>query len=132
MDQWIEQTPSWTNSILKDGSDLTEPFWPWLKGEEYTTKEIRVAIDLLLKVELDCEKRSVAKIKRYGLDLDITTYIQKANTYVFLYHYMRDTRKWYPTVYDVDLIWTKAPKVFVHDYSKIPEKLHTAFRKHLK
>jgi hypothetical protein len=48
----------------------------------------------VLKLELDCEKRSVEKIDAYKLPIDKETYIKEANEYLFSYEKSLRTKKW--------------------------------------
>jgi formyltetrahydrofolate synthetase len=80
MDQFIEQVSSWTENL-----DLKETD-KWLEGDnnvdmERVSNEIKTGI----QVELDCEKRTVEKIKKWGLEfvVSVNEYIQKANAYTY-------------------------------------------------
>jgi len=55
----------------------------WLKKKDIDIKKIQIGIDLMQKVELDCEKRSINMIKLHKLPIDINKYAQKANSYIF-------------------------------------------------
>jgi hypothetical protein len=52
-----------------------------------------------LKLEIDCEKRAVEKIKKHKLSLDIDNYIRRANVYMFSWRYFLDLRCWYHPYY---------------------------------
>jgi hypothetical protein len=45
-------------------------------------------------VEIDCEKRTARKILDLNLNIDLTQYIKKANTYLFYYSVLLETKKW--------------------------------------
>lgn len=85
--QWVEQTELWKNSE----SGLRK-LWGWLEGENHRNmnKHINVARDL----ELDNEKRTVEIIKRFGLKINTSNYIKRANSYIQFYNYIKISRKW--------------------------------------
>ena len=86
VEQWIENTPVWKDSVYVYDVDQ------WLNGKE--VRNIEDKIDKVKYMELDCEKRSVKNIIKYDLPLDISTYIKKANSYIFFYEYLKQTRRW--------------------------------------
>src|ERR1035437_9183028 len=94
MDQWIEGMDLYKTSRKKDDDGV---FDNWLAGTNFSKQKINAAIDRIQAIELDCEQRSVKKIKKYNLPLDVETYIKKANSYIFLYTLMRENSKWTKT-----------------------------------
>lgn len=82
----------------------------WIKGEKMDKKTAKQAFNNTIALELDCEKRTVAKIKFYELKLSIEEYIQKANAYLFSYVFSFYHKQWYVHPYDVSGIWKKMPK----------------------
>jgi hypothetical protein len=90
--------------------------------------EIRTSII----VEVDCEKRTVEKIKKYGLDsiINIDEYIQKSNAYVLFYLWMRKNRKWYTIgkePYNIPDVVSVMPKTFDIDYTELSPDILDAF-----
>lgn len=130
MDQYLEQCDVWKDIIVDINKDTTDLMFEWFAG-----KEVDDPMDLIkrsMAVEIDCEKRTVEKIKEYELQdiLDIAEYTQKANSYVFYYLYSYWTRRFYEPgkePYNNPSVWTCAPWSFNVDYSKIPEKLRLAY-----
>lgn len=87
----------------------------------------------MLKLELDCEKRAVKKIKKAKLPIDTKEYAQKANSYVYFYHMVAETRKWYTIgtePYVVPEVWQAMPTDFKNDYTQIPKQLRDLYLKH--
>jgi hypothetical protein len=85
-------------------------------------------------VELDCERRTLKKMYRYGLDdyISVNDYVQGANAYVYLYLYMMESRFWpsgEKAPYKIEDIWKNAPTNFDGDYTVIPEALLAAYRR---
>lgn len=132
MDQFLENDPAWTNNIGLVQTD------EWLAGKDdvdlnVISEEIRTSID----IELDCERRTVEKIKKWSLDkiIDIEEYIQKGNAYILFYLWMKKNRSWYTLgkePYNIDEIVSTMPKTFDIDYTKLEPKIEEVFDKYLK
>ena len=131
MDQWIEKVPEWTENV---GMDNIEK---WLNGDDSVNmnnidNEIRTSII----VEVDCEKRTVEKIKKYGLDsiINIDEYIQKSNAYVLFYLWMRKNRKWYTIgkePYNIPDVVNVMPKTFDIDYTILDPNIEKEYDTYL-
>jgi hypothetical protein len=131
MDQWVEKVPEWTENV---GMDNIEK---WLNGDDSVNmnnidNEIRTSII----VEVDCEKRTVEKIKKYGLDsiINIDEYIQKSNAYVLFYLWMRKNRKWYTIgkePYNITDVVNVMPKTFDIDYTILDLKIEKIYDTYL-
>jgi hypothetical protein len=131
MDQWVEKVPEWTENV---GMDNIEK---WLNGDDSVNmnnidNEIRTSII----VEVDCEKRTVEKIKKYGLDsiINIDEYIQKSNAYVLFYLWMRNNRKWYTIgkePYNIPDVVSVMPKTFDIDYTILDPKIEKKYDTYL-
>jgi hypothetical protein len=131
MDQWVEKVPEWTENV---GMDNIEK---WLNGDDSVNmnnidNEIRTSII----VEVDCEKRTVEKIKKYGLDsiINIDEYIQKSNAYVLFYLWMRKNRKWYTIgkePYNIPDVVDIMPKTFDIDYTILDSNIEKTYDTYL-
>ena len=131
MDQWVEKVPEWTENV---GMDNIEK---WLNGDDSVNmnnidNEIRTSII----VEVDCEKRTIEKIKKYGLDsiINIDEYIQKSNAYVLFYLWMRKNRKWYTIgkePYNIPDVVNIMPKTFDIDYTILDPKIEKIYDTYL-
>jgi hypothetical protein len=131
MDQWVEKVPEWTENV---GMDNIEK---WLNGDDTVNmnnidNEIRTSII----VEVDCEKRTVEKIKKYGLDsiINIDEYIQKSNAYVLFYLWMRKNRKWYTIgkePYNIPDVVNVMPKTFDIDYTILDSNIEKTYDTYL-
>jgi hypothetical protein len=127
-DQYVEQAPIWRQTIEHEG-ELHDPitlFQTWLDGHiELKPRKLKEVVTATAAVELDCEIRSAKKIDKFYLPINTKEYIQKSNAYVWFYHVIRETRKWYPKgkspFYMAD-VWTKMPTHFDNDYSTIPTR----------
>jgi hypothetical protein len=131
MDQWVEKVPEWTENV---GMDNIEK---WLNGDDTVNmnnidNEIRTSII----VEVDCEKRTVEKIKKYGLDsiINIDEYIQKSNAYVLFYLWMRKNRKWYTIgkePYNITDVVNVMPKTFDINYTILDSNIEKTYDTYL-
>lgn len=127
LDQWVE------DKSVFDEMDASASIDDWISGKRMTRKRIEKSIDTTMKIELDCEKRSVKKIIKYNLPLDVDRYTQMANTYIYFYQWMKTSRMWIPkhkSLYIEEII-KHAPKKFKRDYSEIPQRLREAFDKYI-
>jgi len=127
LDQWIE------DRAVFDGMDKSASLDEWLSGKRMWKKRIDKAVEEIVKIELDCEKRSVKKIKEYGLPIDIKRYTMMANTSMYFSSWLKKLRMWVPknkSLYIEEII-KNAPKTFQKDYSVIPQSIEEAFNKHI-
>ena len=127
MDQFLENDPVFNNSL---GLDET---FKWTEGsEDVDFNKIDNEIESGIAVEVDCEKRTVEKIKQYGLEfvVSVDEYIQKSNAYVLFYRWMRKNRSWYKIgfePYNIKSVYSKMPKTFDVDYSTLSEEISESF-----
>lgn len=132
MDQWMEQIPEWTGNVI-GSMEMMEIVDLWCDDiVELSPEQLNRYISAGQRVELDCEIRTVEKIKQYNLQIDIDEYIQKANAYVWFYAMIKETRAWYEIgkePYNDEQIWTMMPKVFLKasDYETLPPHIHDVF-----
>ena len=121
-DQFIEQVPCWTDCIFgayesMDFIDL------WTRNLiELNKQQKNKYFKTSALVELDCEKRAVAKMRQWDMPFDVDEYIQKANAYVLFYQVMRLTRKWYEIgkePYNIYEVWSEMPNYFLDDIAYI-------------
>lgn len=124
--QWVEQIPLWVQA------ETSLSFvWEWLDGSE-ECYNIDYHIGVARDLELDNEKRVVKLIKSFGLNIDIETYTQKANSYVMFYNWLKQTRKWCNknnSPYSNMNIRNSMSTKFNMDYSKLSKKAEALFRK---
>lgn len=75
-------------------------------------------------MELDCEKRAIKEIKKYKLPVDIPTYIQSANAYIYSYTFLVENRvDLYNAVLAGDPDFCDLmPTHFLSRYDRIPKK----------
>lgn len=125
MDQYIADPYRWEKWMV--GYTL---FFQWLGKEiELPKKTLLLTLNDILECEKDCEMRTVQKIKRYKLDINVEEYIQKSNAYLYFYRYMLTCRYWMKGVYGRQDVWSLAPKEFKPTYRQIPRELRKQFTK---
>lgn len=117
MDQWLStDAAAWVSD--EKGLLIVEE---WLKDSIIDKKQAKIGFRNTVDLELDCEKRTVQKIKYYDLKISTEEYIQKANAYLFSYVHSFHNKKWYPQPYEKFHIWSQMPKTFLskaEDYFK--------------
>jgi hypothetical protein len=119
MDQWIQK-----DSRLEQWDNATSSMWEYLCGNKLLNKaQLKNIVDSIIDLELDCEKRSVEKIKKWKLPIDLDDYIRVSNAYIFSYRLI-GTYKRFPTGIALDdKLINAAPKVFLKSYQQIPTPL---------
>lgn len=131
-DQFLEKTDIW-NKRIGDEYDALEIFDMWIEHHvELKKHQMRPVLDNIIQVELDCERRSIEKIQKHSLDLNISEYIQKANAYIWYYHAAAHTRQYTQRMSPLSNpeVWTKMPLDFCQNYSTINSKMLKLFLKH--
>lgn len=132
MDQWSERSYAWEMCVM-DGRDVYETFMDWLDGKRACSDyEIERVVRRCMEVEYDCERRTVAKLEKYGMDGKIDEYIQKSNSYIWSYYVMRIKRRWYSVPpYSVRSLWERMPKRFLEfdEYFRMDWETLTSFTK---
>jgi hypothetical protein len=123
LDQFLENQKLW-NKIEKM-PDIDS----WLSGKKI--KNVNKAIEAYKWLELDCEKRTIKKLKKYKIPFT-TEQIQKANSYVQFYNYIRETRKWCKknnTPYNNKNVYSVMPKKFMplKWYESMPDYVRQTF-----
>lgn len=108
LDQFLEKSKLWNS-----GDDGIRTLEKWLSNKHVSNKKIEQSIIDIILLELDCEKRTVNKIKKYKLDIDTKKYIQQANTYLFSYWATQKYRKWLPMPYNNKNLVKKFPNYFL-------------------
>ena len=106
LDQQL-QRPKW-HDVREDALGKLDD---WLAGKkvDYVDKYIRLVVEL----EWDCEMRSVRKISRNKLPVDLKRYAQMANAYILGYHWMFNNRKWCKKSYETTRIWSLMPEKII-------------------
>lgn len=120
LDQFLEKSPFWFDDEI--GMHVVEK---WIQKKHNNAKKAHQCFLNVIKMELDCEKRTIKKLKKYDLKVNKNNYIQQANSYLFSYVYSFKNKKWYPKPYEKNKIVKKMPIVFL-----APEKYFSYYKKY--
>jgi len=114
LDQWVNNTKAWQKHIEENSLQI---FFDYLDGNK--VKHLTKHVNIIQRMEAECERLSVQKIKDYDLGIDTKTYTQKANSYILMYTVMKETQRWCDKPpYRFKDIWTKMPiDEILSDYS---------------
>jgi hypothetical protein len=119
-DQFLERDEIWNTHIK--GVDAIHIMNAWLgKTCELTENQLKTVIAKVQKVEIDCEKRAVKKIRKYDLPIDIDKYIKEANAYLWYFHGVAKSRKWSCGDFLQPKILKLMPTHFRNNYDKPPK-----------
>jgi hypothetical protein len=128
LDQWQEKSDLWMKS---SGISIIDE---WLDGKNVDSKKLELAFKTSIDIELDCEKRTIKKIIKYKIPINVEEYKQRSNAYILFYNYVKKHRKWSipgNPPYG-DKIFPHAPKRWLNNYyDYIPKKLERAYDLHL-
>jgi hypothetical protein len=123
--QWIDKVP-----VYMKANKYLFAVDAWISGEKFSSSMVDAAIQGVIDLELDNEKRSVKLISKYNLSIDKESYIKKANAYLYFYHWMRKTRKWSSPnnlPYRNKNIIAAMPTTFRGKYDKLPKRFEKLF-----
>jgi hypothetical protein len=109
LDQLLEESPLWFNEFAE-----TNDIEVWVKNKRTRNNRIDKFFEATIALELDCEKRSVEKIKKYKLPVNVEEYIRKSNAYLFSYMITRINRRWFEFPYRIPQIYEKMPNKFLN------------------
>ena len=122
MDQFLEDDPLYTHPLVKD-------FDIWDSSLlKHCPEKAEEAFKVWTEMEIDCDIRSVKKIKKYNLPIDVDEYIRRANCYHQSYYYFHkfhifydikhppfldsavvDTYKKSKVMWGIDEVWCENP-----------------------
>jgi len=123
-EQWKKQCKPWTR-ININGEDRTDAIFLWIKKKRYRRIDIKCYAAKNRELEVDCERRTVRNIRKFKLPIDVRSYIQQANSYLYFYNYALLRRRWWKSgyaPYDIPEVWTNFPTTLKRNYSKLPQK----------
>jgi hypothetical protein len=123
--QWIDKVP-----VYMKANKYLLAVDEWISGTDLPKTVLDVAIQGIVDLELDNEKRSAKLINKYGLSIDKDNYVKKANAYLYFYHWIKKTRKWCspknPPYRNRNII-AEMPTTFRGKYDKLPKRFEKLF-----
>lgn len=94
-------------------------------------ERLNLHLDAIRDLEADCERKTVALLKRYNIVMDYETYIKDANIYIFLHNYIKQYRAWIPyNSKAVPEIHAVISSKFYKNYKTTPPEINRLFEKH--
>lgn len=94
-DQWVQNCKVWRDMIAEKPNACIQLF-EWLQDERKLSPEKAIKIASVMRdLELDNERRTIEKIKKYKLPINVKEYAQKAGAYIIFYNYIGKYKKWY-------------------------------------
>lgn len=125
LDQFTEKSSFWFPDEV--GLHVVES---WIKGKKINVSKAREAFLNTINLELDCEKRTVRKLKKYKIKFNSELYIQKANAYLFGYGVSFKKRIWPSKPYENFSVYNKMPKKFLtgEKYFNIPDNILSFYK----
>lgn len=83
LDQYLERN-RWYSNLMENKLD------DWVNGAQL--KNVRIHVDKIIKLEHDCEKRSLHKIEKYKLPLDMDKSNKIARLHIYYYNWVYKNR----------------------------------------
>ncbi len=131
-DQWVQNCKEWRDMMAYKPDACTQLFEYWVDGEKKITKEHAIKIAGIMRdLELDNERRTIEKIKKYNLPINIKEYAKGAGAYVMFYNYIGKYKKWYKIgkePYNNKKIRRLMPTNLYGKYDKLTLKLEKLFK----
>lgn len=137
-EQWRDRR-EWWESQMVDGADpldtVLEQFNPNSTAKKISKKKITECCLMSARLEYDCERRVLDKIKEHDLPVDPKKYAQAANSYVTYYYAMPELRSWCngKAPYNVPEIMAAMPThmdLTDKDYFALAKKVMQLYRDH--
>lgn len=130
--QFIENDETYTKA--NDEQNSLSNVWDWLDNnyEFDSEKDKDRAFREIIKMELNCEKRTIEKIKEYDLPIDLNEYETQAHIYLYYYLFAKKYRKWLGESYstkDNDLFNHIPNKNLKGNFKKLSEEYEEIFKK---
>lgn len=122
--QWKNKVKVWTNLDYPEGINSSGEVWHWLDHPYSKVKKIEEHLRNVRVMELNCERRSVNLITKFGLDVDLEEYKRKAFSYIHFYNYLPlyrkcPKRRYMP--YSFKEVWSQCPASLNGSFEKAPK-----------
>jgi len=132
-EQWVRQCEPWKR-INVDGEDQGDALFLWIKKKKrYKQTDLKRYTARTRNLEADCERRTAKNIRKFKLPIDVNSYIQQSNSYLYFYNYALLRRRWWKSgcaPYDIPEVWTNFPTTLKKSYSKLPQKYVESYDKY--
>jgi hypothetical protein len=126
--QWAYDKKMWNCINTSEGHSVIL-IENWLNGKKINN--ITKHINNIRRLEIDCEKKVVSLIQKYNLPINIKEYIKSANAYIYLYTWLKYTRKWcIQPPYTQNEILEQMPTTFIKNYGYMSKKNISLYNKY--
>lgn len=133
MDQWVERCDVWRQGF-RDDRDVYDVLQDWLDHKvELSADEQDDVVGRCMAIELDCEKRTLDKMRKLGMHMYTYDYVRKANAYIWSYYMVKVRRRWYAKPpYEVFEVWGGMPDMFMdlERYTSMTWEMSSVFDRH--
>ena len=121
--QWAEDSKVWVK-FEDNGYEIGTIF----NKESPEAARIKCC-EMIISLELDCERRAVDLIYQYHLPANESEYIRRANLVLFKWAYSKKTSEWAKTSdKEFDKLCGLCPDKLLKSYKNIPAKLELEFK----
>jgi hypothetical protein len=128
MDQAVEN-----DSLWDPAGKALEDFDSWISYKTVLTEAQQFhMIETIQDLERDCEKRTIKKIKKYNLPIDIDEYGRLSNIYLYSYEFMRQKQRWLSFSEVQHKLKKHVKDKIQKSHIKIPFELYKKFEEYLK
>lgn len=118
MEQWL------TDDRWEYWGECCQKLWEWIDGElMMNTSQLTKVIDGMIELERDCELRSLANIRKFGLKINKSSYGRKANLYLYSYRIMPILKKFPSGIYENKHLVNMCPSKISKKYSEVPKEI---------
>jgi hypothetical protein len=103
-----QEHPEW----FAAAEDAHQKLEQWLAVKIELDAPLQIAQEVI-RLEHDCEQRTLDKISKFNLPIDPLEYAQKANAYILSYHLTVSDRSWKSAPYNDAAIWKHMPQQLI-------------------
>lgn len=133
-EQWKEKSAAWKLvDIGKRNTDASEEFFAWINGKRIPKAVVTDYARRTRLMEMDCERRTVKNIRKFGLPIDVELYCAKANAYIHFHNFMLQERKWYKVgrePYNLKPVYSAMNATLDKRTDRTPQKYMRLFEEH--
>jgi hypothetical protein len=119
IDQILDKSPLWFNDDIDTEIDYIDELC--IRKNIKKSKKVERYFKGMLELEIDCEIRSLEKLKKYNLNINKKEYIKRGNVYLKSYYSFYTLKTWYDRkyrIYDQHDIIDRMPDFFDKNVDK--------------
>lgn len=122
--QWRNDIKVWRDLSYPNNINSCGEIWHYLEHPYSKVDNIEEHFINVRKMELNCDRRTVSLIQKLGLKVDLDSYKRMSFSYIHLYNYALQFRKWPKRghmPYSHKEVWSKCPASLNGDFKKAPD-----------